>query len=134
MFFGICTVALIVSLSVLPVPLSEYPLHSNLFIAPLCFIRTEGQASDQNSSHKAVATKHYATRHMLTSALVGVRDQLPGERAAGWVHSRAHLDDTEKRKFLIITGFEFRPLGLPPRIQSLYRLHYRSCLTFNLLK
>jgi hypothetical protein len=37
---------------------------------------------------------------------------------------RVGLDDVEKRKFLTLQGLEFRPLGLPARSQSLYRLLY----------
>jgi hypothetical protein len=50
----------------------------------------------------------------------------PGERASGanwvggWVDPRASLDDVEKRKFLIIPGFELRPIGRAARSQSLY--------------
>jgi hypothetical protein len=40
----------------------------------------------------------------------------------GWLDSRAGLDDLEKKKFLILTGLELRPLGRPTRRQSLYRL------------
>jgi hypothetical protein len=36
----------------------------------------------------------------------------------------AGLDDLEKRKFLTLPGLELRPLGLPARRQSLYRLRY----------
>jgi hypothetical protein len=42
----------------------------------------------------------------------------------GWVGPRAGLDDVEKRKFLTLPGLELRPLGLPARSQSLYRLRY----------
>jgi hypothetical protein len=34
------------------------------------------------------------------------------------------LDDLEERKFLILPGLEFRPLGRAARNQSLYRLSY----------
>jgi hypothetical protein len=34
------------------------------------------------------------------------------------------LDDGEKRKFFTLPGLELRPLGLPARSQSLYRLSY----------
>jgi hypothetical protein len=34
----------------------------------------------------------------------------------------AGLDEVEKRKFLILSGLELRPLGRPARSQSLYRL------------
>jgi hypothetical protein len=42
----------------------------------------------------------------------------------GWVGRRAGLDDVEERKFLTLPGLELRPLGLPVRSQSLYRLRY----------
>jgi hypothetical protein len=54
----------------------------------------------------------------------------PRERASsthwieGWVDPRAGLDNMQKWKFLILLGFELRPLGRPARIQSLYRLCY----------
>jgi hypothetical protein len=38
--------------------------------------------------------------------------------------SRAGLDDVEKRKFLILSELELRPLRLPACSQSLYRLSY----------
>jgi hypothetical protein len=38
------------------------------------------------------------------------------------VDPRASLDDVEKRKFLTLPGLELRPLGLPARNQSVYRL------------
>jgi hypothetical protein len=50
----------------------------------------------------------------------------PGERAHGtnligeWVGPRTDLDDVEKRKFLTLSGLEFRPLGRPTCSQSLY--------------
>jgi hypothetical protein len=72
-----------------------------------------------------------------TSALVGGKWSAsrpgiftPGERAPGtnwigaWVDPRAGLDDLVKRKFLILPGLEFRPLGRPARSQSLRRLYY----------
>jgi hypothetical protein len=40
------------------------------------------------------------------------------------VGPRAVLDDVEKRKLLILSGLELRPLGRPARSQSLYRLRY----------
>jgi hypothetical protein len=61
----------------------------------------------------------------------------PGERApdthwlGGWVYSRADLDDVEKRKFLTFPGLELRPLGLPARSQSLYRLRYPDSSPFS---
>jgi hypothetical protein len=71
----------------------------------------------------------------LTSALAGVEWSAsrpgrftPGERAPGihwirgWMDPRASLDDVEKRKFLTLPGLHLRPLGLPTRSQSLYRL------------
>jgi hypothetical protein len=45
----------------------------------------------------------------------------PGERASGthwiggWVHPRTGLDNMEKRRFLIVSGLELRPLGRPAR-------------------
>jgi hypothetical protein len=42
------------------------------------------------------------------------------------VGSRAGLGDVEKRKFLTLPELELRPLSLPARSQSLYRLHYPS--------
>jgi hypothetical protein len=74
----------------------------------------------------------------LTSALLGggqlqapaalpPRKELPGTHwIGGWVGSRVGLDDVEKRKILTLPGFELRPLGLPARSQSLYRLSYPS--------
>jgi hypothetical protein len=71
----------------------------------------------------------------LTSALAGCEWSAsrpgrftPGERApgtlwiGGWVDPRAGLDDSDKRKFLTLPGFELRPLSRPARSQSLYRL------------
>jgi hypothetical protein len=43
---------------------------------------------------------------------------------AGWLGPRIGLDDVEKRKILILLGLELRPLGLPARNQSLYRIRY----------
>jgi hypothetical protein len=40
------------------------------------------------------------------------------------VDPRTGLYDVEKRKFLTLTGLEFRPLGRPARSQLLYRLRY----------
>jgi hypothetical protein len=73
----------------------------------------------------------------LTSELVGgewsgsrPRRFTPGEGApgthwiGGWVDPRAGLDDLVKRKFLTLPRLELRPLGLPSRSQSLYRLRY----------
>jgi hypothetical protein len=40
----------------------------------------------------------------------------------GWVDTRAGLYDVEKRKFLTVSGLEFRPLDRPARSQSLYQL------------
>jgi hypothetical protein len=37
---------------------------------------------------------------------------------------RVGLDDVKKKKFLTLPGLELRPLGLPARSQSLYRLRY----------
>jgi hypothetical protein len=54
----------------------------------------------------------------------------PGERApsthwiGGWVDPRAGLDDVEKRKFLILSVLELRPLGCQALSQLLYRLSY----------
>jgi hypothetical protein len=42
----------------------------------------------------------------------------------GWVGPRAGPDDVKKTKFLTLPGLELRPLGLPARSQSLYRLRY----------
>jgi hypothetical protein len=56
----------------------------------------------------------------------------PGEREpgiywiGGWLDPRAGLDDVERRKFLTLQGLELRPLGLPARSPSLYRLRYRA--------
>jgi hypothetical protein len=36
------------------------------------------------------------------------------------------LKDVKKRKFLTLPGLELRPLGRPPRSQSLYGLRYRG--------
>jgi hypothetical protein len=49
------------------------------------------------------------------------------------VDPRAGLEDVEKRKFLIIPGLELRPLGLPARSQSLYRLRYPGSLLDDLV-
>jgi hypothetical protein len=44
----------------------------------------------------------------------------PGERTpgthwiGGWVDPRAHLDNLEERKYLILTALELRPLGRQP--------------------
>jgi hypothetical protein len=40
------------------------------------------------------------------------------------VDLRDGLDDVENRKFLTLPGLELRPLCLPARSQSLYRLNY----------
>jgi hypothetical protein len=42
----------------------------------------------------------------------------------GWVGPSIDLDDVEKRKILLLPGFELRPLSQPARSQSLYRLRY----------
>jgi hypothetical protein len=42
----------------------------------------------------------------------------------GWVDTRAGLVNVEKREFLTLPGLEPRPIGHPPRSQSLYRLSY----------
>jgi hypothetical protein len=80
---------------------------------------------------------------LLTSALAGGEWSAslhcrftPGERIhgtyliGGWVNPRAGLDDVEKRKFLSLPRLELRPLRLPARSQSIYRL---SCLRSELL-
>jgi hypothetical protein len=41
-----------------------------------------------------------------------------------WVGSRTGLDHVKERKFLTLPKLELRPLGLPARSQSLYRLRY----------
>jgi hypothetical protein len=79
----------------------------------------------------------------LTSALVGgewpashpcrftLGERAPGTHLTeGWVDPRAGLDNMEKRKFLTLSGLEFRPLGRPARSQSLYRLRYPQSPTF----
>jgi hypothetical protein len=43
---------------------------------------------------------------------------------------RDGLYDVEKRKFLILPGFELRHLGRPARSQSLYRLSYPGSFVF----
>jgi hypothetical protein len=48
----------------------------------------------------------------------------------GWVGPRTGLDDVEKRKFLPLPELELRPLGSPPRSQSLYRLRFPSSFLF----
>jgi hypothetical protein len=53
------------------------------------------------------------------------RERGPGTHwIGGSVDPKAGLDDVEKRKFLTLPGLELRPLGLPARSQSLYRLRY----------
>jgi hypothetical protein len=37
------------------------------------------------------------------------------------MNPRAGLDDVEKKKCLTLPGLELRPLGRPPRSQTLYR-------------
>jgi hypothetical protein len=71
-----------------------------------------------------------------TALVVGERSAsnpcrfIPGERDPGFiwigglVDHRAGLDDVKNREFLILPGLELRPLGLPARTQSLYRLSY----------
>ena len=49
----------------------------------------------------------------------------------GYVGHRTGLDDVEKSKFLTLLGLERRPLVLPVRSQSLYRLRYPGSLTVN---
>jgi hypothetical protein len=84
----------------------------------------------------------YEIHIFLTSALVGgewpalrLSRFIPGERASdtlwieGWADLRAGLDDVEKKKFLILPGFELRPLGCPVRSQSLYQLRYTKYRT-----
>jgi hypothetical protein len=44
------------------------------------------------------------------------------------VDPRAGLDDLEQRKLLNLPGLELRPINLPARSQSLYRLHYPGSL------
>jgi hypothetical protein len=64
----------------------------------------------------------------LTSVLVGgewtasrpgrftPEERAPGTHwIGGWVNPRAGLDDSEKRKFMILQGLELRPLGRPAR-------------------
>jgi hypothetical protein len=41
------------------------------------------------------------------------------------VGPRTGLDDVENRKFSTLQGLDLRPLSLPARSQSLYRLRYR---------
>jgi hypothetical protein len=53
------------------------------------------------------------------------------ERTYCWVDLRVGLDDVEKKKFLTLTGLEFRPLGRPVRSQSLYRLRYPGSLSID---
>jgi hypothetical protein len=78
---------------------------------------------------------------LLTSPLVGGewsasrRDRFtPGVRApgtdwiGGWVGPRTGLVDVEKRKFFTLPGLELRPLRLPARSQSPYRLRYPGSL------
>jgi hypothetical protein len=49
----------------------------------------------------------------------------PGTNWIGsWVDPRIGLDDVERREFLALQGLELRPLDLPTRSQSLYRLRY----------
>jgi hypothetical protein len=73
----------------------------------------------------------------LTSALVGGEWSAsrssrftPRERApcahwiGGWEDPITGLDDMEKRKFFTLSGLELRPLSLPARSQSVYRLRY----------
>jgi hypothetical protein len=40
------------------------------------------------------------------------------------VDTRVGLDDVARRKILLLSGIELRPLGRPIRSQSLYRLRY----------
>jgi hypothetical protein len=76
-------------------------------------------------------------RIFLTSALAGGEWStsrpcrfIPGGKTpvahwiGGWVGPRDVLDAVENRKFLTLPGLELRPLGLPARNQSLYRLRY----------
>jgi hypothetical protein len=44
------------------------------------------------------------------------------------VDLRAGLDVMEIRKFFTLPGLELRPLGLPARSQSLYRIRYPGSL------
>jgi hypothetical protein len=56
------------------------------------------------------------------------RERAPGTHwKGGRVSPRTDLDDVAKRKFLTLPGLEFRPLRLPARSQSLYRLVYVAC-------
>jgi hypothetical protein len=50
------------------------------------------------------------------------------------VDPRAGLHEIEKRNFLTLPGLELRPLGLPARSQSLYRLRYVTILCNHLQK
>jgi hypothetical protein len=53
------------------------------------------------------------------------REITPGTHwTEGWVGPRTGLNDVEGRKILPPPGLEFRPLGRPAGIQSLYRLRY----------
>jgi hypothetical protein len=60
----------------------------------------------------------------------------PGERAPGthsiegWMGTRLGLDDVEKRKFFTLPELELRPHGRRTRSQSLYRLRYPGCSTW----
>jgi hypothetical protein len=75
----------------------------------------------------------------LTSALVGgecsasrpgrfnpVKRTPVSHWLGSWVGPRTSLNDVDKRKFLILSGLDLRPLGRPVRSQSLYRLSYRG--------
>jgi hypothetical protein len=51
------------------------------------------------------------------------RVRVPGTHwITGRVGPKAVLDNTEKRKFLTLTGLELQPLSRPECSQSLYRL------------
>jgi hypothetical protein len=63
--------------------------------------------------------------HVPAALLPGNGERAPGTHwIGGWVDPRAGMDDVERRKFLTLPGLELRPIGLPARNQSLYRLRY----------
>jgi hypothetical protein len=51
----------------------------------------------------------------------------------GWLNPRTGLDVVEKRKLLILPGFELQPIGRPAGSQSLYRLRYPGAVLSSLL-
>jgi hypothetical protein len=77
------------------------------------------------NGHEGIWAVNVKIHVFLTSELAGGEwsSSIPGRFTpgthwiGGWVDLRAGVDDVEKRKFLILLGLEFRPIGRPARSQ-----------------